>query len=110
MADALLRAPLQSTTNNAVVEEEAEGIMQVSIESLPMSKETLQLYRRSQTQDPTCSYAFNYCKSGWPKVAPDLRVYWNVQGLLTIHQDLLRFENRLVVPKDNEDVHTAENS
>ena len=39
-ADVLSRAPLQSTTNNAVLQEEAECIMEVSIESLPMSRET----------------------------------------------------------------------
>eukprot|EP00731_Ephydatia_muelleri_P032566 Em0024g110a len=45
-ADALSRAPLQSTTNNAALQEEAECVMEVSIESLPMSRETLQLYKR----------------------------------------------------------------
>ena len=96
-ADALSRAPLQSTTNNAVLQEEAECIMEVSIESLPMSRETLQLYKQSQTKDPICLSVINYSRSGWPKektqVAPDLRAYWSVRGLLTIHQDILLYEN-----------------
>ena len=95
---------MQSTINNAVLQEEAECIMEVSIESLPMSRETLQLYKQSQSKDPICSSVINYSRSGWPKVksqvAPDLRAYWNVRGLLTIHQDFLLYENRLVVPKD----------
>ena len=86
-ADALSRAPLHSTTNNAVLQEKAECIMEVSIESLPMRRETLQLYKQSQTRDPMCSSVINYSRSGWPKVknqvAPDLRAYWTVRGLLT---------------------------
>ena len=68
-----------------------------------MSRETLQLYKQSQTKDPICSFVINYSRSGWPKVktqvAPNLRAYWNVRGLLIIHQDILLYENRLV-PKD----------
>ena len=104
IVDALSRAHLQSATNNAVLQEEAECILEVSIESLPMSRETLQLYKQSQSKDPICSSVINYSRSGWPKVksqiVPDLRAYWNVRSLLTIHQDILLYENRLVVPKD----------
>eukprot|EP00731_Ephydatia_muelleri_P011637 Em0006g531a len=53
-----------------------------------------------QLADPLCSTIMNYCRDGWPerhKAEPPLKPYWKVQGDLTIHDNLLLFQKRIVV-------------
>ena len=45
------------------------------------------------------------CQQGWPdrhKVSGDLSPYWQVQNELTLHEDLLLYGSRIIVPKSQQ--------
>ena len=98
-ADTLSRAPTSEQSDPAV-EELAELAMEACIAYLPASPHTLQRYREVQNSDPLCSLAMKYCRIGWPgktQVGNALRPYWEIQGELTLQDNLLR-GTRIVVP------------
>ena len=75
--------------------------MDSTIASLPASPNTLSRYKKVQAGDFICSQLYNYCKNGWPaKVSIDssLRPYWDVKHKLSIVDDLLLYNQRIVVP------------
>ena len=75
--------------------------MEVCINRLPASRPRLRQYSDAQLADPLCSTIMSNCRDGWPerhKVEPPLKPYWKVQGELTIHDNLLLFQKRIVVP------------
>ncbi len=44
-----------------------------------------------------------YCRAGWPRregIDPTLQPYWKVRGSLTICDNLLLYNGRIVVPKE----------
>ncbi|ETW98423.1 MAG: hypothetical protein ETSY2_42830 [Candidatus Entotheonella gemina] len=99
-ADTLSRAPTSEQSDPAV-EELAELAMEACVTHLPASPHTLQQYREAQNSDPLCSLAMKYCRIGWPgrtKVDDALRPYWEVQGELTLQDNLLLCGTRIVVP------------
>ena len=49
-----------------------------------------------------CILVQEYCKTGWPKkqlIPPNLIAYWMAQDSLTICNNLLLYNSRIVVPK-----------
>ena len=99
-ADTLSRAPTSEQSDPAV-EELAELAMEACIAYLPASPHTLQQYREAQNSDPLCSLAMKYCRIGWPgrtKVDDALQPYWDIQGELTLQDNLLLRGTRIVVP------------
>lgn len=66
--------------------------MTSQIDHLPASPDTLDKFRRPQNSDPLLTRVKTYCVDGWPDTVatqPALRPYWEVQGELTLHEDLL---------------------
>ena len=54
-----------------------------------------------QQEDPILIKVIEYCSKGWPTkeaVEPELKPYWAVQGSLTLGNNLLLYNNRIVVP------------
>ena len=101
-ADALSRAPGPITKADMRLEEEAEHIMEVCIKHLPASEGRLKQYAEAQLADPVCSAVMKHCLDGWPerhKIEPVLKPYWKVLGDLSVHNDLLLFQKRIVVPE-----------
>ena len=104
-ADTLSRAPTSPTDGeitDTTVQEEAEMLMEVYIAHLPASQQRIDEYRRSQATDPVCSTVVNYCRHGWPdkrNIDPTIMPYWKTRGELTVHDSLLLYGSRIVVPK-----------
>ena len=101
-ADTLSRAPISSEISDLNLEEEAKMLMEMSIRHLPASPKRLDEYRSAQIADHVCSTIINYCQHGWPEkkyIDSFLRPYWSSQGELTVHDNLLLYQNRIVVPK-----------
>ena len=54
-----------------------------------------------QQEDPVLIKVREYCDKGWPTkeaVEPELKPYWAVQGSLTLGNNLLLYNNRIVPP------------
>ena len=102
-ADALSRAPQRECTEgDRDLQEQTECFVHaVTIPSLPASRSTLERYRQAQEEDEICSKVSVYCKSKWPdrsSIESQLKPFWKVRGSLTICEQLLLYNNRIVVP------------
>ena len=102
-ADALSRAPSESEdTSSKELEEEVETYIAAVVSSLPATSKRLRQYQEAQLKDPECSLVAEYCQSTWPDkqtVRPELKPYWKVRGSLTVHDGLLLYDDRIVVPQ-----------
>lgn len=97
-ADTLSRAP----TADAQADDTEAFIRIVTIPALPASPDRLDAYRRAQREDPGCTQITKYCNTNWPRrerTDPTLLPFWKVRGSLTVCDDLLLFNSRIVVPK-----------
>ena len=101
-ADALSRDPFPESEPEALQGEVESFVESVTKFCLPATKERLQVYRDAQQDDAECAQILEYCKTGWPKkeFVPDQIIpFWNFQDRLTICEDLLMFNSRIVVPQ-----------
>ena len=99
-ADTLSRAPV-SAPEDKELEELAELAMDACISHLPASRERLGEYQEAQNSDALCSLVIKYCRSSWPtknRIDKALKPYWEARGELTLHNNLLLYNNRVVVP------------
>ena len=63
--------------------------------TLPASQDCLDEYRTAQQEDSTSRQLITVCQQGWPyrpQLKGDLSSYWHVRGDLTIHDNLLLYE------------------
>ena len=101
-ADALSRAPIPETGDSDLEEEVQAFVDGVTQYSLPASKGRLEEYMEAQKQDPILSQVCRYCESEWPDkkfIPPVLIPYYQARESLTVCNDLLLFNERIVVPK-----------
>ena len=102
-ADALSRAPASPVINTEddSLQENAELFVTTVVSSLPASRGRLVEYQKAQQEDPTLTTVREYCSKGWPPkdtIGPELNPYWTVQSSLTLGNNLLLYNNRIVVP------------
>ena len=102
-ADALSWAPISpaTLTEDDSLQEDAELFANTVVSSLPASKGRLVKYQMVQQEDPVLIKVREYCGKGWPTkeaVEPELKPYWAVQGSLTLGNNLLLYNNHIVVP------------
>ena len=100
-ADTLSRAPIDDEEQGLVDTDQTECFVSQIVESLPASKTRLEQIRLAQEEDHVCRAVRDYCRVGWPKkgqVEPELGRYWKVRESLTVHNELLMFDNRIVIP------------
>lgn len=102
-ADTLSRAPQQATTSadDATFETEVEGFIGTIVRCLPATEKRLEAYRKAQADDTTCAQVASYCRNGWPErnqITADIHPYWEVRTKLSLHDNLLLYGNRIVVP------------
>ena len=102
-ADALSRAPVNSI-NSADLDliNEATKFAKQSIDIIPASTNKLQEIREEQKADDITLQVREYCIKGWPKYMPEnplLKQYWTNRDHFTIVDDLLLFDDRLVIPR-----------
>ena len=98
--DTLSRAPADQAPK--LVDEIEIYIHEVVMPALPAGPSRLDAYRSAQAKDPVCGLIMEYCRSGWPRkerIDSRLQQYWRVSGSLTVCEDLLLFNGRIVVPK-----------
>ena len=100
-ADTLSRSPMANYTNDTLRFEEVEKFIAVMVNSLPASSQCLGIYSSAQDSDPTCCQVKQFCKDGWPakqQLDSEVQLYWKVRESLTIHDNMLLFNHRIVVP------------
>ena len=102
-ADKLSRAPLASTgtVDDVSLEEEVQGFVEGVLQSLPATKGRLEEYSTAQQKDPVCAQMREYCESEWPvkeDISPELAPYFKVQNQLTLCENLLLYNGRIVIP------------
>ena len=69
---------------------------------LPATPNRLQQIRDAQKTDEECSLLRSYCLQGCPPYMPNqplLRPYWENRSHLTIIDDLLLYDNRILIPR-----------
>ena len=102
-ADTLSRSPVSKAGPNSVAfENEVESFVEAVVTTFPASNKGLQAYRNAQTEDPVCSALKSYCLEGWPikkELTAELRPYWNIKSELSVGDNLLLRNCRIVVPK-----------
>ena len=106
-ADALSRAPLEYTVDSDELMEiqEIECHISTVVDTLPVSSTRLTAIIQAQANDPVCSTLISYCSTGWPVKSslPDcVKPYWTYQGELSVLDNLLLYQNRLVIPRQQQ--------
>ena len=100
MADALSRSSLP-TTGDSSTQSEVKTFIEAVTSTLPAAVPRLEAYRKCRQSDKVCSKVRQYWQEGWPErhlIEPDIRPLWNARASLTLHQALLLFNQRIVVP------------
>lgn len=99
-ADTLSRAPCDVRSSSTVFS--VEIFASEIFKGLPPPlANRLEEVRRRQAEDGECSLVVRYCQEGWPdkrKLPPNLVPYWKERGRLTVSEDLLLLDCRLVIP------------
>ena len=91
------RAPI-SSTEPYNLQEEADLLMEISIDHLPASSQRIDEIKEADT---VCSTLISYCENGWPEkhlLSLQLKPYWKWRGQLTTHNKLLLYGTRIVIP------------
>ena len=103
-ADTLSRAPLKlSADSDELMEiQKVEFYISTVISTLPVSDARLNVIAQTQANDHVCSTLISYCHDGWPDKSslPDAtKPYWKYQADLSVYENLLLYQNRIVIPK-----------
>ncbi|XP_072040672.1 uncharacterized protein [Amphiura filiformis] len=103
IADSLSRAPtgLPSEADLMFIGE-VEAYAESILSTLPATEQRLQQVIRAQKADEICMKITEYCTTGWPAYMPHLpllRPYWENRGHFAIVEDLLLYDDRLVIPQ-----------
>ena len=106
-ADALSQAPLEYTVDsNELIEiQEIECHISTVVNTLPVSSTRLTAITQAQANDPVCSTLISYCSAGWPvksSLPDNMKPYRKCQGEISVHVNLLLYQNRLVIPKQQQ--------
>lgn len=103
-ADALSRAPVETPGKNDVnLVEEVESYASESTFNIPATMQRLEEIREAQKADEVCAQVREYCIKGWPDYMPHkpiLKNYYEQRGHLSVVDDLLIYDERIVIPRD----------
>jgi transposase InsO family protein len=101
-ADTLSRGPCgKSTSQDCELEEDTQAYVAMICQNLPATDQRLNEIRLHQTQDETCSILRKYVEEGWPDknyVSGMIHQYWPHKDAITIQQDILMYEARIIIP------------
>ena len=102
-ADALSCAPVNlPKQTDELFAEEVEAFTAQATAGLPATAMRLQEIREAQKVDDECSQVRAFCMQGWPAYMPHqplLCPYWESRGHLAVVDDLLMYDDRLVIPR-----------
>jgi len=71
------------------------------LQDLPATQKRLEQIKQAQQQDPICSQLMKLCQDGWPDkhlVSGPIKPYVQVDGELTVQQNLLFRDSRIAIP------------
>ena len=101
-ADALSRAPVDGPdSQDAILVDNVEIFAAQTLDLLPASQKKLLEIRDAQREDAILRQVVQYVQAGWPAYIPEqplLRPYWSNRERFTIVDDLLLYDERLVIP------------
>ena len=95
-ADALSRAP--SPLCDKQLQEE---VVDTVVAALPAGEHRLKQYKDAQDDDSTCMTVKRWCLEGCPAKSPtdaDLSAFWKVRSFFSLHNNLLLYNQRIVIP------------
>ena len=100
---ALSRARV-NTPNTSYVQfiEDVETFACFTVDQLPATAQRLQKIIEAQRNDEVCMQVRGYCQAGWPAYMPHqplLRPYWENRAHLAVVDDLLLYDERIVIPQ-----------
>ena len=101
IVDTLSRAPLSVSLEQEDLQAEVSTFIDNVISHLPATNKRQDEYREAQSQDPICSQVIKFCQSQWPQKSPEkinLVPYCGVRATLTVCNNLLLYNDRIVVP------------
>ena len=104
IADILSRAPVShpSEDESALeLQQEVQAFVDSVASNLPATEHHLKQYQQAQHDNPICLQVMKHCESFWPDKRPinkDLIPYWRVRASLLICNNLLLYNDRIVVP------------
>ena len=85
--------------------QEIECHISTVVDTLPVSSTRLAAITQAQANDPVCNTLIFYCSAGWPvksSLLDSMKPYRKYQGELSVHDNLLLYQNRLVIPKQQQ--------
>ena len=100
-ADVLSRFPLTNQPQLIDTSDIIEGYVSTIITSLPLTDVMINKLILATAADTTLQHAITYCTTSWPDVNDltlDLKSYWHSRDLLTIQDNLILYNSRIVVP------------
>ena len=101
-ADALSRAPASFPSDEDIsLVNDAAVMARQTLDALPATSRKLQEIVTQQKSDPETREVRDFCQRGWPAFMPQnplLHQYWTNQRYLTIVDDVLLFNDRIVIP------------
>ena len=102
-ADALSRPPVGTPyeTDTALISE-IENFTNHMMTTLPASSQRLLEIAAAQRADEECTLIKEFCMCGWPTYMPHtplLRQYWENRSHLSVLDDLLLYDDRIVTPR-----------
>ena len=102
-ADALSRAPTGVQSSSEILfTHEVEDFKDSLVKQIPISDKRIQDIFEAQSADAVIQQVKKYVLDGWPPVLPHkpvLQPYWEQRQHLTVENDLLLYNTRLVVPQ-----------
>ena len=101
VADTLSRAPISQLNTDRELQNEVSTFMDSVTSHFPATEKRLKEYQQAQSQDPVCLQVITFCQSQWPQKSPankELVPYWRVRASLSICNNLLLYNDRIVVP------------
>ena len=101
LADTLSRNPLSNPPETSHTED-VKAYVDTAEMMRPVSMAKMESIKSAIPNDPQPSHVLDYTVNGWPKYAEDvpeqLRPYHAVRGSLSVVNDKIIYQNRLIIP------------
>ena len=75
------------------------------VNTLTVSSNRLTAIRQAQANDPVCNILISYCSAGWPvksSLSDSMKPCRKYHGELSLHDNLLLYQNRSMIPKQQQ--------
>lgn len=101
MANTLSQVPITTDSNSPFTAKRSRVVQSKCYQLLTGKYHHHETYKTAQDVDPECSKVKEYCLSRWPSqkdIQPELMPYWKMRNFLNLHENLLLYNSRIVVP------------